>query len=247
MNSSFLAVFSLLGAFALVAGCSPSSAGASDDAGTPEGDGAVGPVDMNPYGVPYPGDNIGTNARKCVTPACDSAGGSIHGNQIQNFKFLGYPNGDMSKGIQTIELADFYDPEGKLGYKLLHLGVAAVWCVPCNQETKATEPLVAGYLKQGVVFAQALDNGTMLGQAATQADLDMWIGTYKSTFTEMLDPDNMNLGIFFSAAEVPWNAIIDARSMEILQAGVGYSGNIQSDLAPWITWVAQNSPSYPMP
>jgi hypothetical protein len=226
--------------------CSSSSSDGTNDGGLAAPDAeADGPGATNPYGIPYPNNNIGTHARKCVDTACDAAGGSIPGNQIQNFSFLGYPNGDSSKGLQTIALSDFYDPEGKLGYKLLHLGAAAVWCVPCNQETKATVPLAPGLLKQGVVFAQTLENGTTLGQAATQTDLDNWISEYKPTFTEMLDPDNMNLGVFFAAAEVPWNAIIDARSMEVLADGVGYSGNVMADLQPWITWVAQNQPSYP--
>ena len=223
-------------------GCGASSTGAAappDDAGQglppPETGGAV--MGTNPYGVPYPTNNIGFDARK----------GSIPGNQIQNYKFLGYPGGDVSKGIQTISLADFYDPEGKLGYKLLHLGVAAVWCTPCNEETQATVPLIPGFLEQGVVFAQALDDGATMGTGATPADLMSWINKYHSNFTEMLDPGNMNLGMFFNAAAVPWNAIIDARSMEILTANVGYSGDLQGDVSPWLTWVANNPPSYPAP
>jgi hypothetical protein len=235
-SSSFVVCIVLLPLVALGAlGCS--SASSSGGQGTPEPDAQAGPVGYNPYGVPYPSDNIGSAARK----------GPIKGDQIQDFKFLGYPGGDTSKGLQTISLGDFYDPQGKLGYKLLHLGMAASWCVPCNQETMVTVPAVPGFTMQGVVFAQALGEGTMQGTGATPADLMAWVAKYKSNFTEMLDPEYANLGMFFDAAELPWNAIIDARSMEILTDGVGFSGNLQNDLAPWIAWVASNPPSYPAP
>jgi hypothetical protein len=193
---------------------------------------AVG--NTNPYGVPYPTQNIGYNARM----------GTTKGNQIENYKFIGYPNADVSKGLQTVALSDFYDPQEKQ-YKLIHLGVAAVWCTPCNEETDAIVPLVPSLAKQGVVFVQALDDGAVMGTPATVADLNDWIGNHMSNFTEMLDPNNMNLGPFFNAAAIPWNAIIDARSMEILTSGTGYSGDIQGDMNPWIQWVASNPPSYP--
>ncbi len=218
----------------------PALACSTSSSGTLPGDAGMGSnadTGTNPYGVEYPNDNPGISARK----------GSIPGNQIKNYQFQGYPNGDVSMGLQTVSLADFYDPQGKLGYKLLHLGVAAVWCVPCNTETDAIVPLVASLGQKGVVFAQALDDGAMQGTAATPMDLMSWITKHKTNFTEMLDPNLANLGMFFDASAVPWNAIIDTRTMEILQDGVGYSGNIENDLSPWISWVASNPPSYPVP
>lgn len=238
----------MLGAIALVSlsaiGCSSSG---TTGTGTPAPSGTQNPGlmapgqtptghDTNPYGVAYPNANLGTSQRR----------GAIPGNQIRNYKFLGYPKGDMTQPLQTVALADFYDPQGKLGFKLIHLGVAAVWCTPCNEETNATVPLIAGLLKQGVVFAQALDDGPTMGTGATLSDLKGWIDNHHSDFTEMLDPNNNNLGVFFDAAAIPWNAIIDARSMEILTDGTGYSGDVSADLAPWIAWVNDpaNPPSY---
>ena len=82
----------------------------------------------NPDGVAYPSPTagFGRNARVGSTP----------GDVMQNFKFYGYPGADASKGLQPISLSDYYDPCGKR-LKLLHLTAAALWCVPCNQETDA--------------------------------------------------------------------------------------------------------------
>lgn len=194
--------------------------------------------DANPQGIAYPTKNIGFHAR-----GVDGAGGvnKTPGNVMRNYKFLGYPNADKSKGLQTVALADYFDPTGTK-YKVVHLIVAGVWCSPCNQETDAlvtalNDPTQA-WDQKGVAFVQALDDGAVQGKGATQRDLDLWITTHHSNFTEVLDPGNANLGDFFNAAAIPWNADLDARTMEILEAGVGEED--PSSVQSWLDWVAAN-------
>lgn len=210
-----------------------------------QGPGGTTPTghDTNPDGVAYPTANLGNQQRTGNTP----------GNVINNYKFFGYPTSAVpyptqavvvqSGQLQTIALADLFDPLQKR-YKLIHLGVAAVWCVPCNEETDATVPVIAQLGQEGVIFVQALSDGPIFGVGATQGDLNGWITKHKSNFSEMLDPGLTNLGQFFNAAAIPWNAIIDPRSMEILTDGVGFSGNIVGDVSPWLSWVTSNPPSY---
>jgi hypothetical protein len=209
-----------------------SSGGASPDSGVL----LSSTGNVNPDGVAYPtpAGGYGHSARKGKTP------GSI----IQNFKFFGYPNADESKGLQTIALADYYDPCNKR-YKVLHLSVAAVWCEPCNQETVALVAAKAQLDQEQVVVVQALSDGPTKSVPATTADLNFWIQENKSNFTEMLDPNLANLGVFFDAAAVPWNADIDPRTMEILDDGTGYTGTVTSELQAGITAAAQ-PPDYPI-
>jgi hypothetical protein len=192
--------------------------------------------DANPDGVPYPSPagGYGHNARKGKTP------GSI----IQNFKFYGYPNADESKGLQIISLADYYDPCGKRLH-LLHLSVAAVWCEPCNEETVALVAAKAQLDAEHIVLVQALSDGPTKNVPATTADLKYWITENKSNFTEMLDPNLANLGVFFDAAAVPWNADIDPRTMEILDDGTGYAGSATLELQPGIS-AAAGPADYPI-
>lgn len=225
--------------------CSSNQGGSTTDTGGDNGgiDGTaqVTGHDSNPQGVAYPVKNIGTHAR-----GVDGAGNVAKkpGNVMQNFKFLGYPNGDKSKGLQTVALADYFDPTGTK-YKVVHLVVAGVWCNPCNQETDALVSSLAdpsqSFDKKGVAYIQALDDGPVQGTGATKTDLDGWIVRHKTTFTEVLDPNNANLGAFFDAAAIPWNADLDARTMEILQAGVGYEE--PTAVQQWIDWVDSNPPS----
>ena len=190
---------------------------------------------LNPDGVPYPSSSGGHVARKGSTP----------GSVIQDFTFQGYPDADRSKGLQTISLADYYDPCGKR-IKMLHLTVGGVWCVPCGEETDALVAAKAQLASEGVTVVQALGDGPTEGVAATVTDLDNWIAKHGSNFTEVLDPNLANLGAFFNAGSVPWNGDIDPRTMEIIRETTGWPGDLNSDLQPSLAAIPA-SPSYPIP
>ncbi len=225
-----LAMLTTLAAFALPA------CGSNGPVAPPAPAVAVSGSNVSPDGFTYPSPagGYGHTARVGTTP------GSI----MQNFKFYGYRNGDMSQGLQTISLADYYDPCSK-HYSLLRLSVAAVWCVPCNEETNDIVSEQATLDSEGVVIIQALGDGPTMGVGATDMDLTGWITTHKSKFTEMLDPGLVNLGSFFDASAIPWNCDIDPRTMEILQAATGWSGNLDQDLAlPRAE--ASGKPAYPI-
>jgi hypothetical protein len=211
--------------------CNPCDTGSSSGGSTTAGH------DANPDGVAYPtpSGGYGRTARSGSTP----------GSVMQNFKFLGFLGGDSTKPITTISLADYYDPCNKR-YKLIHLTVAAVWCQPCNQETDAIVAAKSSLDQQQVVVIQALDDGPTVGVPATLNDLNYWIKTHSSNFTEMMDPGLQNLGGFFDAAAIPWNADIDPRTMEILDSSDGWAGDVNSELQSGFD-AMPSQPSYPLP
>ena len=185
--------------------------------------------EVNPYGKAYPSKNLGYQARA----------GTRAGNVIRNYKFLGYRDGDPSKGKTVISLADVFDPEMR-AVKLIHFSAGALWCPPCNEEAKALVPLVPGLKAKKVIIIQALIEGDARGTGSTLADLDVWQKRHSVNYTLFLDPEQQNLGQFFDAAAIPWNALIDARSMEILTSGVGYNPNMTDDYDVWSKWIDQN-------
>jgi hypothetical protein len=231
-----------LGPFVLAAllGCGSGGSGSSGPACDPcDGGGALVTVPLNPDGIPYPdpATGYGRSSRSGTTP----------GSVMPNYRFLGYPNSDTSMGLQTVAFANFYDPCMKR-YKLLHVTVASVWCVPCNEETAALVAGAAQLSTPGAVVAvfQVLDDGPIMGTPATQADLDYWITLHATTFTEALDPMLTNLGSLVDAATVPWNCDLDPRTMEILDQSSGWTGDITSELAPGFAALPA-TPSYPIP
>jgi hypothetical protein len=166
--------------------------------------------DTNPDGIPYPTDRIGTLERK----------GSKPGNRIQNFKFLGYPDANGAGGLQAISLAQFFDPSGER-YKIIHIQASGVWCTACQAETKVVVPMKAELEAKKAVWLVSLAEGATPGVPSKQKDLDGWIAEFKSPYTHWLDPGNKNLGPFYDRTALPWNANIDATTMEILTSGTG--------------------------
>jgi hypothetical protein len=82
---------------------------------------------------------------------------------------------------------------------------------------------------------------------AQTSDLQTWIKLDDVDYNMVLDPDAMNLGVFFTESSLPWNADIDVRTMEVLDQGVGYDGMTVADIGVWLSWVEKNPPSYPCP
>jgi hypothetical protein len=239
---SFPRLVAAVATLALAAACSSSSKN-QDKGLTAGGDDTIQGHDTNPDGVPYPADHLGFRARNNATVTT-----APPGDRIQNFKFLGYPDADISKGLQPVALADYYDPEGKK-YKIIHVSVSGVWCEWCIAETKALVPLVPQLKDKKVVYLTALSED-IRHAPAQQKDLDFWINTYHPNYTQLLDPGNRNLGPFFTSAGIPWNGNIDARSMEVLSSITsapstdGVTIDIMGDIQPWLDWYDNNPAAY---
>ena len=161
---------------------------------------------------------------------------------MKNFQFLGFPNGDTSKGLQKVSLAQYFDPTNTR-YKVLRVNASAVWCPPCNLETDAVVAAKAKLDAEGVVILQTLFDGETMNVGATETDLRRWIRTHFSNFDSVLDPGLQNLGGFFNATAIPWNADLDVRTMEILDESLGWGGDILNDVSPALNWVARNPPT----
>jgi hypothetical protein len=228
---SFLALASLVA----LAACSSNNTGTTGD-GTPAnqdkglgGDGdtaAASAPDKNPDGVPYPTTNIGTNPRA----------GATAGNTLANYKFLGYPDGDMTKGLQPISMANLFDPTGAR-VKMIHIQASGSWCVYCQEETKTITPMRQKLADRKVAWIISLAEGPTPGTPSTATDLNKWVSQFKAPYTQFLDPSNKNFGPFYDAAALPWNANINAKTMEILSSGVGATtaeAAILDDLDGWI-------------
>jgi hypothetical protein len=204
----------------VMAACASKSEAPEQDKGL-EGTGvgaADSAPDKSPYGDPYPTDNIGTTPRQGDRP----------GSRIQNFKFLGYPSApseagggpDTSKGLQPISLANYFDPKGE-HIKIIHIQASGVWCSACQAETEVVVPMAKKLAEMKAVWLVSLAEGPTPGTPSSQKDLDGWIAEFKSPYTHWLDPKNKNLGPFYDATALPWNANIDATTMEILTSGTG--------------------------
>jgi hypothetical protein len=206
-----------------------------------EGAASDAPVETNPYGAACPTQHLGRRPRPSLQ-------GDAPGDVIANLKFKGYVDGDKSKGLVTVSLCDYFDPDRKK-YRLLHLSVGARWCGPCNAEAEAIVAAVndGTVTQKGVVFVQAIDEGT-LNHPSSLSDLDFWVSQHRSNYTTVLDPaggtDPQQLAGFFDKSSVPWGWDIDVRDMEILTKAPGFHGDIAGDVQPALDWVNGHDKSY---
>lgn len=224
-----------------VAACSSSSAPTTEqDKGLAGDNGASLAPDVNPDGKPYPTDNIGTN------PSTHKSSGTVgaRGQRLANYKFLGYPEGSAEAGLKPVSMANFYDPDGKR-YKLIMIQAAGVWCGVCKTEMGFKQTIADALKAQGVALITTLAEGSKTGEPAIETDLVGWANRYKTNYPQLLDPGNKNLGVFYDAAALPWNAYVDARTMEILSAGVGLDAQnaegVKKNAEQWLKWLEKNS------
>lgn len=188
----------------------------------------------NPDGFVYPTDHLGAVARR----------GTTRGDRIPNFAFRGYLNGDTSK-LQTRSLADFYDPQAKR-YRLIHMIAVAYWCSICRGETKEIAPIETKVRADGVVQIAVLISGATNGVGPSLSELDDWHASYAPTYDLAFDVRGTQLSAMgFSG--VPWNALIDPRTMELLTSTEGAPVNVANYIQAGVDFVKQADPSYPLP
>ena len=191
--------------------------------------------DANPEGVPYPTDHLGGAPRSGKRP----------GDRIPNFTFQAYVDGDRAAGLKTISLADYFDPQ-RTRHRILHLEVAAVWCVICSSYAEATVKAKEPLGKEGVVYLEVMIGGQGgSGAGPSLGEVDAWIARHKSNFTTAIDVRARRLaGIGIPPQTMPWDLMIDTRTMEILDSTGGAPLDIVAYDRSFLASVATRPPAY---
>jgi hypothetical protein len=220
-------LLSLLSVCAGLAGCADEEAEEAEDPDVPG-------RTTNPDGVPYPTDRIGPHDRVGKNP----------GDRIPNFTFQGYPDADRSRGLQPISLADYFDPQQKRN-KVLHIQVAATWCSICRSVVEATNIAKEPLGKRGMAYLEVVVSGPTQGIGPSLPQFDEWLTQNKTTFTSVLDVRARRLAsIGVNGDVMPWDIVIDTRTMEILDSSGGAPADIGLFANEFLAFVEKNPPSY---
>jgi hypothetical protein len=156
--------------------------------------------------------------------------GVTRGSVISNYEFVGFPRPLDETKLVPIRLADFYNPTGDGVYpddspiapgeplpKALLLDVSAVWCQPCQVESKTILPKeYEEYGPRGAEFLLLLSESAAQGVPASEKDLKTWTSEFDLVFPSVIDPD-YTLGSLFVGAALPTNIVIDTRTMKIAE------------------------------
>lgn len=214
-----------------IMGCSAAATPAgTQDPGVAPTTGENVSTESNPYGVAYPTKGFGTQARK----------GAIAGGVFKNFKFYGYPGGDGTNGLQTISMAKYLDPEMR-NYKVLVMSLTGVWCTYCRKETVEIIAKLDLFKGKKIGMMQAVAEGSNPGVGATKKDFESWVTGYKHNFDVFLDDGTRNLAPYFQSGGLPFNIVLDARTMEILAAVNGAPTTIDTAYDSYVSWVDKNA------
>jgi hypothetical protein len=149
------------------------------------------------------------------------------GAVIDNLDFIGWLDPvaagyDVTK-LERVELADLYDPNGT-HTELIVINASAVWCTVCQQELRDMNRsgTYAAYSARKVqVVGTLFEDGA--GDPATPKDLSLWGSSTARAiaFPLVLDP-GLKMGRYFTSDATPLNLVIDARTMRIVEAMMGY-------------------------
>lgn len=192
------------------------------------------PRDVSPEGVPYPSVPVG------VVPRARSRAGP--GDRVPNLTFRGYKGGDRAAGLQVIALADAYDPTGTR-VKVIHVMAAAAWCGFCQGQSRDMAAKADLLRRAGVVSVQALVHGPVRGKGPTLGELDRWLEQHATGFDVVSDGLGQKLSALAGPIDsVPWNGLIDARSMELLDGGLGAPPDFEAYVRDALDFVESNPP-----
>jgi len=161
----------------------------------------------NPYGACYPTQDIGYGARSK----------EAWGNRAPNLAFYGKRGG--SSDFERITFADQYDPEAR-HHRVLVVTVATSWCGVCMRLNTEVDAALAA-IGTDVKDLDILVEGPKPNANATLDDLDTWIARTHPHHDSVVG-SFIDVGAFMPQDDWPLILVIDARSMEIRDAVVGY-------------------------
>jgi len=194
----------------------------------------ITPAATNPDGLPYPADHHGGAERTRQRP----------GDRFPNFAFRGYVDGRRDAGLQTISMADFYDPDQKR-HKVLHVQVAATWCTYCSAELEATVRAKEQLNAEGVVFLEVVVSGNAVQIGPSLGEVDGWVDRHASTISTAIDVRARRMSsLGIDGTVMPWDILVDTRTMEILESSGGSPADIVKYDRDALAFVNANPPGY---
>ncbi len=187
---------------------------------------------QNPRGVVYPSDHIGTQQRQNTIP----------GDRIANLAFRGYHGGAVQEQLETLSLAEYYDPSAA-DHRALYIFSAASWCVICKRVATQLESRGAELEARGVRILVLLVNGAEPNEGPSLAALDGFAAVHPMRLDLGVDVRATAMGAY-GLQGVPFNLLIDTRSMEILDAQVG-EPDLDAYVKAGLDFTANDPPAYP--
>ncbi|MGC4117557.1 MAG: hypothetical protein QM765_23970 [Myxococcales bacterium] len=229
MRRLLVLLLALAAAVAFTASCGPKTpptpvAGKdAENVIAPEDASTADPADAGDEGDAWQDPGL---TRKDASRPYPPGGGTDYnvGGVVENLVLSGYTQGVATGSVyRPIELAEFYDPDGSKGYKVLFVNVGSRWCKFCKAEaqgdgeTPSLNDICQARKDKGLVCYTAIleDENYPNTERAEKADLTWWATSFNTEYALVMDP-NFSWTVYGDASAVPHNLFIDTRTMKLL-------------------------------
>lgn len=157
--------------------------------------------------------------------------GAKVGDTLANLSFQGWrlPTHADGGALETISFADYYDPDGTKGAKILIVNTTAIWCVACKAEHTRLPEHYTKNEPLGLRLISALFEDVEYNPA-TRVHLEAWVDDYLPNYPMVLDPE-YHFSAFTPSTVQPLNLIVDARTMKIMKQ---FTGDKSSLIWPYV-------------
>ena len=178
------------------------------------------------------GGDTGAGCGTGIYP-CGPYGTSV-GDVVANMEFTGFFDAKHlckkhkdevmdTTTVRKLSFKDFFLGDSSCGNakpKVLWVMVSAGWCGPCKYEVSTTQGwYTAGQVSDEIAVLNILfeDEKSL---PTKDAFLKKWIADYKLTLPVLMDP-SFKLGSFFDRKAVPFNMLIDTKTMKVAHRKTG--------------------------
>jgi hypothetical protein len=176
------------------------------------------------------GVDAGAGGSMTVCPYPPGPYGISHGSTVSaSLHWQGFVEG-MTQSTD-VSIADFHDCEGAKGIDAVLFDVSAGWCGACQQEAADFASLLPTWTAKGIQVVTLLIQDAA-GNPATIATAEAWRQTYKLDETATLaDPSVSLVPVAGGGLGLPYQVVLDPRTMTIANTQEGYSGDYSALLA----------------
>lgn len=156
-------------------------------------------------------------------PFSTAVGGTLRDADFNGLLKPVADNFDASKATK-FSISDFYNPNSiDTKPRVLVITEAARWCAPCKDEAKVSMAAYKAWnpdlTKPVVQFVSLIIENTNYEPSVAE-DAALWAKAYGLAYPVGIDPA-LKLGDFFDKSAIPFNMIVDTKTMTIAYAGTG--------------------------
>lgn len=205
--------------FGVLLGCSAEGErGAGSASSGDDGDGGSG---GSVAACPYPPAPYGLTTGKVIS---------------SSLKWQGFL--EAATQASEVPVTDYFDCDGSKGIDAVLFDVSATWCGACQQEAMELPGKMATWKGEGIRVVTLMIEDEA-GSPATVTTAQQWRDTYKlDSIATLADPGASLVAAVGGGIGLPYQVVIDPRTMTITSTQEGYSG----DYSDVLSVAAKNHP-----